>query len=270
MDHCCCICRDPKNKQFYRKIDGFELLRCPQCKLIFSSTLPQSQNDFFKDSLLQENEVEYWSTPNLYETHTKVFIHFFQQRLERLKKHGIASGTILDIGTGYGFWSDYLQKQGFRVKGVEITKNVAAYARERYQLDVLNSSIEDYQSDEKFDAICMFDVLEHLERPDQILFKLKSMLKPNGLIYIQVPNVIGLKYPYGHSLGLPYHIWQFDPKSLKSLCTQNALKPLEYWTGIQGVIGAYERNEVDFIKKALWDIANFLKIGNRVQLICKE
>lgn len=268
MDHCCCICREPDNSAFFKEVDGHHLLKCKNCKLIFSKDLPATQETFFKDSQKQDNSVEYWSTPRLFDQFYHVFLHFFDERLERMKKYGVEKGDVLDIGTGYGLWADYLKKRGFNVDGIEITPEIADYANETYNLSVEATSIEAFQSNRKYDAIFLFDVLEHLEEPEIILQKIKGWLKPHGILYIQVPNVLGIRYPYGHGLGLPYHIWQFNPQTLKMTLNKAGLNVHQHWTGTQGVIGAHQKGKATWPRKLAWKCANLLKIGNRVQVIC--
>ena len=269
MTNTCCICRKSENTQFFKVYSEITHYKCKECNLIFSSFIPDDQEHFFEQSSDDTTEVEYWSTPELFIKHDHIFEHFFKERIRRINAQGIKSGKALDIGTGFGLWTHFLKKKGFEVQGIEINKSIARYTQDKYQIPVSDIPIEEFNSDEKFDLICIFDVLEHLEEPEVILSKLKTMLTPKGILYIQVPNVIGLKYPYNHGLGLPYHIWQFDPQTLKKLCLKSGLKPVNYWTGIQGVIGAYENNKVNLFLKFKWAVANILKRGNRVQLICR-
>ncbi len=268
MNHSCCICRDLEIPIFYKQVEGFSLLKCKRCGLIYSDHLPPGQESFFDDSQKEGNQVEYWSTPKFFDEYKPIFDKFFHERLERMKRLGITSGDVLDIGTGYGLWADYLRNHQFNVEGIEVSRKTAKYANDTYGFSFECISIEQYQTSKKFDVICMFDVLEHLEQPEIILRKISGWLKPNGIIYLQVPNVIGLRYPYGHGLGLPYHIWQFNPITLKKVVTKAGMKPQCYWTGTQGVIGAHKAGKAHIIRKLAWKFANLLKIGNRVQLIC--
>ena len=115
----------------------------------------------------------------------------------------------------------------------------------------------------------MFDVLEHFESPDEMLKKAYDMLNPGGHLYVQVPNVLGAKLPYGHGLGLPYHLWQFDPQSLKRLLSKR-YEVLAHWTGVQGVIGEYEKGGPSLYKRIIWQLAKVTGRGNRLQMIAKR
>ena len=57
----------------------------------------------------------------------------------------------------------------------------------KYLLSIL-SDIFDYEPDISYDFITLGEVLEHVEDPDKLLLKLKSLLSENGRIYITVPT----------------------------------------------------------------------------------
>lgn len=266
----CCICQDNKESVAFGVFEGHQHRRCRRCDLVYLENLPEGLEHFIDDSKKQD-KVEYWSFPHLYQKHQTVFDSFFEQRYQRMLKSNLSKGPILDVGVGYGFWAQYLKNNGLEVEGIDFSQEVVDYCRNQLQLNAKCESFEDYQTDKKFSAICMFDVLEHFERPELMLEKAYELLEEGGLIYIQVPNVLGLKIPYKHGLGLPYHLWQFNPKSLKLLLERGHLfKMSEYWTGIQGVIGVYEKGGPSFMTGLKWKLANTLKIGNRVQMIGRK
>jgi 2-polyprenyl-3-methyl-5-hydroxy-6-metoxy-1,4-benzoquinol methylase len=227
--------------------------------------------DFIKDA--QQNKdakVEFWSVPNLYDKHQNVFDHFFAQRLSRIEENNLPLKSALDVGIGYGFWANYLNEhRGIKTDGLDIELGAVKYCNETYKLDSLHQSFESFETDKKFDAIFMFDVLEHFVSPQDMLEKAKSMLNDEGFIYIQVPNVLGLKVPFGHGLGLPYHLWQFDHANIKKLFKKVNLEVVQYWTGNQGIIGHYEKGGPSLMRQWYWNIGNFLRRGNRLQVIVK-
>ncbi len=265
----CCICNNLSNTNHYKVIDGFNLNKCKLCDLIFLESVKIDSKQFINDSK-EDNEIEYWSFPNLYKKYREIFDGFFQQRWERVCLFNKNVKTHLDIGVGYGFWANFLNFKNVSTFGIEPSVEAANYAIENFQLKVEKKCVEEFESDKKFDLISMFDVLEHLESPIEALSSIKEKLNDDGILYIQVPNVIGLRFPYGHGLGLPHHIWQFNPKSLIRLLEKSDFEVLSYWTGIQGVIGEYEKGGPSLMLKLKWKIANKLKIGNRVQVIAKK
>ncbi len=264
----CCICETTKHSVYFKDVDQYVLLKCKKCSLVYLKEYPNTLFNFIDDSL--ENEkIEYWSIPNLYKKHQNVFDNFFGQRLKRVKQfHQNSLTNVLDIGIGFGFWADYLKERGANVYGIDVSTKAIEYCKEN-QIECDLVSFENFISEQQFSLICMFDVLEHFEDPRKMLTKLRSNMNKESLLYIQVPNVLGIRIPFGHSLGLPYHLWQFNPKTLYSLLESSGFEVLNYWTGIQGVIGHYEKGGPSKINKALWKLANFFKIGNRIQVMVR-
>jgi len=96
---------------------------------------------------------------------------------------------ILDIGAGTGNLVQYLMKRGYHNIAVgDIHRNGLEYAlsygvKECYQVDIYRLP---FQND--FNAIFMFDVLEHLNNEEIIMQKYFNALKANGLLIITVPS----------------------------------------------------------------------------------
>jgi predicted SAM-dependent methyltransferase len=134
-------------------------------------------------------------------------------------------------------------------------------------LSVEHAAIETWKSHKKYSVITMCDVLEHVENPLEVLKKCRELLIPGGVIYIQVPTVLGLRYPYKDSLGLPHHLWQFSPKHLLGVVKNAGFKNQRYWTGVQGVIRHYENGGPTLLTHGLWKLAMATKRGNRLQVL---
>ena len=97
---------------------------------------------------------------------------------------------ILDVGAGGGEMMYLLQKRGHEVHGIEPNSGYAEYARDQYSLNLSVGFIEDSKHrPESFDAIFLFHVLEHLENPIEEICRLNNLLKPGGILVIEVPNV---------------------------------------------------------------------------------
>jgi 2-polyprenyl-3-methyl-5-hydroxy-6-metoxy-1,4-benzoquinol methylase len=266
----CCICNGVEATKPYMQVDEHNIVKCHKCSLVYLEKYPQDLFNFIEESKKETKKgIEFWSFPNLYKKHKQVFDTFFEQRVERIEKfQNYSKLDVLDIGIGYGFWNEYLAKRSYNTYGIDVSAEAIDYCNQR-GLPCEFNSFESFEAKRKYSLVCMFDVLEHFADPLGMLVKARGLMDENALLYIQVPNVIGLKVPYGHSLGLPYHLWQFEPKTLTALLEKAGFEVQEYWTGIQGVIGHCEKGGPSFMRKALWGIANFLRRGNRIQIIVK-
>lgn len=267
----CCVCRTNKFSTKYKKIDGFELLLCKACGLIFLDKVSINPETFLKDADQREPEIkaEYWGYPEYFKKYSHLFNHFFEERLLRIKSCSPPKGEWFDVGSGYGLWQTFLKDKEIENSGIEIENNAYNYTRS-INLKTELVSFENFKPKKTYSVITMCDVLEHIEDPAMALEKAYKMLEPGGLLYIQVPNVIGFKIPYGDHLGLPHHLWQFSPAPLKKLSEQAGFKLIDYWTGTQGVVRYYENGGPRFYHRALWFLAYQLKIGNRLQVLLQK
>lgn len=255
----------------YRYVDSFKLKRCRSCGVIHLDQPYREQTSFLTDVKNQrEVKLEYWGYPEYFKKYKTVFDYFFEDRFDKIMKGNPEKKDWFDFGAGYGLWMDFLRKEKrIQSEGVEIEESATQYARS-LGLEVLQADFLEYQAKQKFNVMTVCDVLEHLENPLYALKKCHDALNEGGLLYIQVPNVVGLKYPYKDQLGLPHHLWQFDPKSLFNLINKANFEMVDYWTGVQGVIGHYERGTATFTRKLMWKLASELKRGNRLQMLVRK
>ena len=110
------------------------------------------------------------------------------------------SSLVMEVGTGTGNIARELKNNGFDVVISDVHKQFLDFEKnkiieKRYQFDVNESPFVDH-----FDAIGMFDVLEHIEEDEQVLKNIRKMLKKEGRIIITVPAHSWLwnKYDYSH------------------------------------------------------------------------
>lgn len=107
----------------------------------------------------------------------------------------LSKGSVLDVGCGSGSHSIYLQKKGFKVKAIDISKGAIEVSKQRGVLraDVLNILDEA----ETFDTILLLmngtGIFQELTQVSQYLSHLKSLLNPNGQILIDSSDI---KYMY--------------------------------------------------------------------------
>lgn len=239
--------------------------------MVYLRQVSISPMSFLDDAIKtsEDKKTEYWGYPDIFKKYSQVFEFFFKERYQRIVEHNPPSGHWLDIGSGFGLWQSQLKKLGIDSFGIEIEPNACQYSQS-IGLNVEQISIEEFNTDLKFAVITICDVLEHVEDPTAILKKCQDLLLDNGLLYIQVPNVLGLKIPFGDQLGLPHHLWQFSPKPLLKLGEKSGFKILNYWTGIQGVIRYYESGGPYFYHKFFWAVAKQWKLGNRLQILMRK
>jgi len=159
---------------------------CTRCGLVWSDPLPHNPRDFYEDDYRVSYKGTYAPKPKhiLRAGNVALSRH---RKIERLLSK---PRTILDIGSGGGEFSYLLQTLGHDVKGIEPNKGYAEYSIREYGLNVQVGFVQDVMLQaESFDLITIWHVLEHTENPFEVLVKLHTLLKPQGILVIEVPNI---------------------------------------------------------------------------------
>lgn len=133
-----------------------------------------------------------------------------------------SASRVLEIGTGSGNFLHRLREEfGKSVVGLELNETAVVTARER-GLDVRSETVEEFASGafEPFDAVCTFQVLEHVPDVKSFLDAACHLLRPGGMLLIGVPNNNPYLYKFDrmHALNLPpHHVGLWDKESLSAL-----------------------------------------------------
>ena len=76
-------------------------------------------------------------------------------------------------------------------------------------------------AEQYFDAVILWHVLEHLDHPQTTLALISRVLKPGGLLYLEVPNLTSLQScttgKNWFHLDLEHHLYHFSPDGLHRL-----------------------------------------------------
>jgi SAM-dependent methyltransferase len=99
-------------------------------------------------------------------------------------------GKFLDLGAHCGFLMRLaVAEYQWEIMGVEPSPLFARFAREFFKLDVRQGFVGELDLPRhSFDVVAMTDVLEHVGDPKVLLGQVHHLLKPDGLLYIKVPN----------------------------------------------------------------------------------
>lgn len=120
----------------------------------------------------------------------------YRTLVEVLDKYIKGKIKILDLGCGVGTLDFYLASRGSKVTGVDQSKIAINMARKNantlgvekntkyFQKNILN-----FGSKEKFDAVMLFEVVEHLPDDVKVIVNAKKLLKKNGLLFISTRSI---------------------------------------------------------------------------------
>jgi SAM-dependent methyltransferase len=156
------------------------------------------------------------------------------KRRELIEKYsGVTAGRVLDVGCATGLFLHEMQLGGWRAAGVEPVQSAAEFARQRFGLDVFQGELGAAPFDpQSFDAITFWDVLEHTFSPSEELAHAARLLKPDGLIAINVPNWDSFdRARFGadwQGFDPPRHLYIFSRETLTQLLAQAGFRVVDW------------------------------------------
>ena len=220
----CPLC-DSRSVSYFREKNGFKLYKCNSCKLLFLYPLPKSIEVYDK-SYFSGAEKGFGYVD--YEVDKEPMRPVFLRYLDILSNIGKSNGKLLDIGAATGFFIQLAKARGFDVTGVELSDFAAEIGRKK-GLNIITGDLLVQSFPEKhFDVITMFDVLEHVPRPKELIKEVSRILKDGGLVVINTPDAESL---WAKALGPrwqlimpPEHINYFSPKNLGNYLTKNGFE----------------------------------------------
>jgi 2-polyprenyl-3-methyl-5-hydroxy-6-metoxy-1,4-benzoquinol methylase len=211
---------------------------------------------------------------------------FFDESLERLSDlTGKKQGSILDVACGNGHFLWRAKLRGWSCKGIETSAVQAREARERLGLEVVSQSVEEFSNGEAFDCVTLWDFIEHVPNPRDILAKVRSWLRPGGMVLVATPNHASLinfiaaamfRCSFGRvrmpleTLVVPEHVLYFTEKTAARLLEESGFKIREIVkTGTD--IDRYETDMLfNLTAKALLAASKLLRWENRVVLFAER
>ncbi|MBU8922192.1 MAG: class I SAM-dependent methyltransferase [Bacteroidales bacterium] len=204
--------------------EGFDPVRswmiCDSCNHIYASAFPSDLDRVLSDS---DNEQ--------YEQPKTGLLSYNGSIISRLRR--MTDGRrLFEIGVGAGELMAVAAEFGFNVTGLEIRPSHAERVSRMIDLPVVCADFADYDTPDRYDVICMGDVLEHFRRPTEAIAKVAELLIEKGLIWISTPNhesafsrIMKDRDPMKR---VCEHMNYFSFKSLRNLLGNNGMEVVDY------------------------------------------
>lgn len=234
----CYLCGS-NNYRLIVKKSKYAIVRCSNCDFVFTTPIPNKgeidkyyHNFDYKDSLSAE----------------KVIRSDAKRSLEKISKFFEKKGDLLDVGCGRGYFLDEARKLGWETYGVDASRLVTDYARNKLHLNIFPSNIFSFHLAKTFDLVTLNQVVEHFVNPEELINKCSKFLNSGGLLYIATPNIESisarvLKDDFDHFIP-PEHVSYFSELTLKILLGKLGFKVLyagswSYPEDLGGIIKAF-------------------------------
>lgn len=206
----------------YASGEQFEVVCCVNCGFLMTQNVPV------------EAEIgKYYETPD-YISHTDTQKGLMNRVYHWVRKYmlsrkaalvkrlsHLSEGSLLDYGTGTGYFSYAMKQKGWTVKAIEKSPQARNFAKKQFGLDVeAETALKSYKTN-SFDVITLWHVMEHLEHLNEMWQILFHLLKERGVLIVAVPNPTSYdakKYKeWWAAYDVPRHLWHFSPVAIQRL-----------------------------------------------------
>ena len=146
---------------------------------------------------------------------------------EQLTGLGARPVRYLDVGCSTGFVVEAAVAAGWQAIGIDLNPSAIAFGRER-GLDLRTVALEQGGfAPGSFDAVSLFDVLEHLIDPGRTLRASIDLLAPGGILFLYVPNFDSasrlLMGVHAHFIWPTHHLNYYTPTTVQDLMHRHGL-----------------------------------------------
>ena len=221
----CPICNKNDFSFLFLK-NGGNYVQCKNCELVYL-------NPCFTDKHL---EIFYKNMHNMQAKIVKDESLFYR----KIYSYGIKNinkfvkpknkKRILDLGCSSGLFLDIAKEKRWETFGLELNEKEIEISKQNHNVKNINLYQAQKEFNVKFDVITMWDVIEHVKDPHELLKTIKKCLRPGGLFFFQTPNVNSLaarvlKEKCNVFDGIE-HVNLFNEKNIYNIAKKNKFKVL--------------------------------------------
>lgn len=209
--------------------EQFAIHQCPKCNFAFTQDFP-----------CEEEIGKYYDAPE-YISHSDTHQGFINSLYHQARKISLKSKTkmaskyssdqaetLLDIGSGTGYFLNAMRLKKWVVTGIEKSETTREYAHTKFGLNIQDSDYLFKMPDKIKDVVTMWHVLEHIERLNDTMANLHRILKDDGVLFIALPNkksadAISYKEHWA-AYDVPRHLWHFSPNDFRQFAEKHNFK----------------------------------------------
>lgn len=137
----------------------------------------------------------------------------------RLRRHLQPGASVFEVGAGIGCLVKQLQMAGYQAAGIEPGRGFQRYSQEQLRAPVSYGFLHDVPAESQFDAVLLVHVLEHFRSPAAALHQVRQLLRPGGVLYVEVPD-FGAPHAAPARLFHTAHIYNFTHDTLTMLVSR--------------------------------------------------
>lgn len=277
---------------------NYNVIACSKCGFKHLNPIPSEEvlNEFYSKQYFTTHKPDYIKEDIREDLFLRVA---FEERHRNFQK-GYNRKSILDIGCGSGQFLNFLKEKGYTTYGVEpsiVASDIAKSNGHNIYTGIIDEFVK--VSNQKFDVICLKNVLEHVRNPIQVLDYCKKIMHKDSILFIEVPNDYSLEQLSGVKLlnsnkkwiSTPDHINYFNFKILKRILNLNEFKIITRYTSFPMYLFHFfgynfsknsekgkelhlkqinfELNSNESYRRFLYKMLSYIHIGRTVIYYCK-
>lgn len=211
----CSVC-DSNTGCLYQRVDGFNIYKCKECKLLWVDNVSSHELKTFYDQAYfnSSSKIGYSDYLSDEKNHRGNARHVINAVNKLRNLEGL---TVLDLGCAFGFLLDEIKKlKKCKSYGIEVSSYAFEYARNLVGPNVYNCELSDCNFEpEFFDIVFLLGTIEHLISPRKILEDIHKIMKPGGVLVVTTLDTAGM-IPF-YSLKPPEHLVYFNHRNFTKL-----------------------------------------------------
>lgn len=201
--------------------------------------------------------------------------------IQKIKSHG----RLLDVGCGMGFLVKHARDKGFEAMGIDLNPHAVEWGRKHLAVPIEVKDLSTIEN-QSVDIIVANHVIEHVSQPKEFLALLRSKLRPDGILVVAVPNILGgvprflrlLNFlPFGPGANwlwfgyqFKQHFWHFTPQALSELLEREGWKMQSLRTDENMVYGAVALPTFKYrVMRILWKWLASMAAGDNLRVIVR-
>jgi 2-polyprenyl-3-methyl-5-hydroxy-6-metoxy-1,4-benzoquinol methylase len=239
---CCvlCGCESARSLELETRIARVrvpgKIVRCISCGLRYLWPRPSA---LAVRELYSEDEVARWRDAGIAYIGGEISVpRYLRNRLADLQRRIGRTGRLLDVGAGSGAFATYAAESGWQVTATEL-ETAADVIKARSGVEVIVGDLVEIDLPGRaFDVVHMNHVLEHVLDPVSALRRARELLRPWGLLAIEVPyefadfvfvarRILGVLEPYRVPT---QHLWFFTPETLAAMVKKGGFEIVKIGT----------------------------------------
>lgn len=214
-------------KDYLVSQQNFTIQACLSCGFKLTNPRPDgtSIGQFYKsDQYVSHNDESKGLINKLYRL---VRQYTLKSKLKLINNLNQGTGRLLDIGCGTGSFLEAANKEGWQIAGVEPDSDARTLSAQRLKIRV-GEDIEEIDTNNSFNIITLWHVLEHIPTLDQTLQNIRQRLAPNGTLILALPNNASWdaqRYQeYWAAYDVPRHLHHFEPDTITKLLLRHGFR----------------------------------------------